>query len=144
LCRTATACLAHSDVLDGVTETHWCVGTWRRSYNIGAQQLSQYRDEALYWLIQGSTRGRGMMSFLSPEQPHWLWGTHSLPFGGNQGALSPGGGGCGVKLATHLHRVPSWRKSGAVLLLPIHLNAVDRDSFTFAFDFVCKWGTKIY
>jgi hypothetical protein len=22
LCRTATACLAHSDVLDGVTETH--------------------------------------------------------------------------------------------------------------------------
>jgi hypothetical protein len=96
LCRTATACLAHSDMLDGVTATHWCVGTWGRSYvkvcpNTGAQQLSWYSDEALDWLIQGSTSGRRVMSFLSPERPHWLWGTQSFPFGGYQGAFSPGG-----------------------------------------------------
>lgn len=93
LCRTATGCLARSDVLDGVTETHWCVGTWSRSYvnvcpNIGAQRLSRYSDEALDWLIQGSTPGRGVMS---PEQPHRLWGTHSFPFGGHQGAFFPRG-----------------------------------------------------
>jgi hypothetical protein len=43
-----------------------------------------------------------------------------------------------MELATHLHLVPSLRMSGAILLLPICLNAVDRDSFTFVFDFLHK------
>ena len=57
-----------------------------------------------------------------------------LGAGGTRGLFPQGGGGCGTQLATHLHLVPSWRKSGAVLLLPICLNAMDRDSFTFTFE----------
>jgi hypothetical protein len=80
-------------------------------------QFSQYADWATCWIVWGLMSGRGKQYHSSSEHTGWVLGVKWL--------------GCEVD-ATHLQLLLRLRVSGAIPLLPLYLDGVHRDSFTFS------------
>jgi hypothetical protein len=80
---------------------------------------------------RGSFPGRGKGFFLCTLRPDRLWDPPGLLFNGYRGPFPGVKCGRGVMLTTHPHLVPRSRKRGAIPPLPIRLNGVQWDSFSF-------------
>jgi hypothetical protein len=84
----------------------------------------------IFWFRGGGGWGGGRSFISSAKHLDQLWGPPSLLHNGSGGIFPSDTSGKGVKLTTHLHRVPKLRIHGHKPPLPIRLHGVHQEKFT--------------